>query len=108
MAYFHGDGLHFETVATHSQPNHTGLAVQGFVLVEYEIAHTVIDLMTAVFLYGLEGVGVVTHKYVGTSQYEHVGIVALTGYGLQFVLCTPVEGNNDNGCGVLLTKMVHA
>ena len=64
--------------------------------------------MATEVLDGLEGVGMVAHKHIGTSQYEHVGIVALTGYGLQFVLCTPVEGNNDNGCGVLLTKMVHA
>ena len=45
MAYFHRDGLHFEAVLTHFQTYHTGLAVQGFVLVEDEVAHAVIDLV---------------------------------------------------------------
>ena len=107
MAYFHGDGLHFETVATHSQAHHTSLAVQGFVLVEDEVAHAVIDLMTAVFLDGLEGVGVVTHEHVGTSQYEHVGIVPLTENRLQLMLLPPMEADDDDGCGVLLAEMVH-
>ena len=82
MAYFHGDGLHFETVTPHSQPYHTGLAVQGFVLVEDEVAHAVIDLSAAIVFDGLEGVGMVAHKHVGTSHHEHVGVVTLTEYGL--------------------------
>ena len=82
MAYFHRDGLHFEAVLTHFQTYHTGLAVQGFVLVEDEVAHAVIDLMAAVFLDGLESMGVVTHEHVCTSQNEHVGIVTLTENGL--------------------------
>ena len=82
MAYFHRDGFHFEAVAAHSQTHHAGLAVQGLVLVEDEVAHAVIDLMAAVFLDGLEGVGVVTHEHIGASQNKHVGIVPLTEYGL--------------------------
>ena len=82
MAYFHGDGLHFETVATHSQPNHTGLVVQGLVLVEDEVANAVVDLTTTVVLDGLEGVGMMAHEHVGTSHHEHVGVVTLTEHGL--------------------------
>ena len=82
MAYFHGDGLHFETVATHSQPYHTGLAVQGFVLVEDEVANAVVDLTTTIVLDGLESVGMVAHEHVGTSHYKHMGVVPLTEYGL--------------------------
>ena len=82
MAYFHWDGLHLEAVVSHFQAHHTGLAVQGFVLVEDEVAHAVIDLMTTVVLDGLEGVGMVAHEHVSPSQYEHVGVVTLTGNGL--------------------------
>ena len=108
MAYFHRDGLHFEAVAAHFQTYHTGLAVQGLVLVENEVTHAVIDLMATVFLDGLEGVGVVTHEHVGTCQNEHVGIVPLTENGLQLMLLSPMETDDDDGCGVLLSEMVHA
>jgi hypothetical protein len=82
MAYFYRDGLHIEAVLAYLQAHHTGLAVQGFVLVEDEIAHAVIDLMTTVVLDGLEGVGMVAHEHVSPSQDEHVGVVTLTGNGL--------------------------
>ena len=90
MANFHRDGFHVKTVATHSQTHHTGLAVQRFGLVEDEVADAVIDLMATEVLDGLEGVGMVAYEYVGTCKDEHVGIVFLTGYGLQFVFCAPM------------------
>ena len=108
MAYFHRDGLHFETVLTHFQTHHTGLAVQGLVLVEDEVAHAVIDLVAAVFLDGLEGVGMVAHEHVGTSQNEHMGIVPLAENGLLLMLLPPMEADDDDGCGVQLAEMVHS
>ena len=107
MAYFHRDGFHVEAVVTHFQPHYTGLAVQRFGLVEDEVADAVIDMMATIVLDGLEGVGMVAYEHVGTCQYEHVGIVFLTGYRLQFVFCAPMEGDDDDGGGVLLTKMVN-
>ena len=107
MAYFHWDGLHFEAVLTHFQTYHTGLAVQGFVLVEDEVAHAVIDLVAAVVLDGLEGVGVMAHEHVGSCQNELVGVVSLTENGLQRMFLPPVEADDDDGGGVLLAKMVH-
>ena len=62
MAYFHWDGLHLEAVLAHFQAHHTSLTVQGFLLVEDEIAHAVVDGMTAVVLDGLEGVGMVADE----------------------------------------------
>ena len=90
MANFHRDGFHVKTVATHSQPHHTGLAVQRLGLVEDEVADAVVYFMATIVLDGLEGVGMMAYEHIGTSQYEHVGIVLLTWYGLQFVLCAPV------------------
>ena len=91
MAYFHRDGFHFEALGTHFQAHHTGLAVQGLVLVEDEVAHAVIDLVAAIVLDSLEGVGVVAHEHIGTSQNKHVGIVTLTENGLQLMLLPPME-----------------
>ena len=108
MAYFHRDAFHFEAVAAHSQTHHAGLAVQGFVLVEDEVAHAVIDLVAAVVLDGLEGVGVMAHEHIGTRQHEHVGIVTLTENGLQLMLLPPMERDDDDGRRVLLTEMVHS
>ena len=107
MAYFHWDGLHFETVLAHFQTHHTGLAVQWFVLVEDEVAHAVIDLVTTVVLDGLESVGMVTHEHVGTCQHEHVGVMSLAENGLQRMLLPPVEADDDDSCGVLLAEMEH-
>ena len=107
MAYFHRNGLHFEAVLTHFQAHHTGLAVQGFVLVEDEVAYAVIDFVAAVFLDGLEGVGMVAHEHVSTSQNEHMGIVPLAENGLLLMLLPPVEADDDDGCGVLLAEVVH-
>ena len=64
--------------------------------------------MAAVFLDGLESMGVVTYEQVSTRQHEHVGIVTLTENGLQLMLLPPMERDDDDSCGVLLTKMVHS
>ena len=82
MAYFHRDGLHFEAVLTHFQTYHTGLAVQGFVLVEDKVAHAVIDLVAAVVLDGLEGVCMMAHQHVGTCQNQLVSLEALARHRL--------------------------
>ena len=62
MAYFHWDGLHFKTVATHFQTHHAGLAIQEGKLVEDEIAYAIVDGMTVVVFDGLESVGMVTDE----------------------------------------------
>jgi hypothetical protein len=90
LTYFNRNRLHIEAIATDSQAHHAGLAVQGFRLVEDEVANAIVDGMPAVILDGLEGMGVVTHEHVSSSEDKHVGIMTLTGYGLQFVFLSPV------------------
>ena len=106
--YFYWDGFRFKAVAADSQAHHAGLAVQGLGLVEDEVTHAVIDGMALELLDGLECVGMVADEYIGSCQTEHVGIMPLTGYGLCLVLCSPVERDDDDSCGVLLTKTVDA
>ena len=61
-------------------------------------------LVTVIVLDGLQGVGVMADEHIGSSVYQHVGIVPLTGYGLQRMFATPVERDDDDGGGVSLTE----
>ena len=92
--------LFFGDAETHD----AGLAVKGFRGVEDEIADAVVDLVAVVVLDGLQGVGVVADEHVSAGMYQHVGIVALQGYGLQRVFTAPVERDDDDGCGVGLSE----
>ena len=61
-------------------------------------------LVTVIVLDGLQGVGVMADEHIGSSVYQHVGIVPLTGYGLQRMFATPVERDDDDSGGVSLTE----
>ena len=51
-------------------PNHAGTGVDGFSLVENKVADAVINGATLILFDGLERVGVVANKDVGTCIYQ--------------------------------------
>ena len=73
-------------------------------MVEDEVADAVVDLVAVIVFDGLQGVGVMTDEDVGTGTDEHMGIVTLTGHGLQGVFAAPVERDDDDGGGVGLSE----
>ena len=48
-------------------------------------------LVTVIVLDGLQGVGVMADEHIGSSVYQHVGIVTLTGHRLQRMLASPMK-----------------
>ena len=100
-----GNRLHIKAVGADSQSHHTGLAVQGTLLVEDEVAYTEIDLMAMVILDGLPCVGVMTHEHVGTGIDQLVSLKALTGYWLQRMFAPPVQRDNDDTRRVALPQV---
>ena len=107
MADIHGNGLRCHAVTADLQPDDAGSAVNGLRLVEDEIADAVEDLVTAEVLDGLEAVGVVADKDVGTGKDELVGLMTLKGYRLKRVLAAPVERDDDDGGGVGTAQPEH-
>lgn len=51
-------------------PNHAGAGVDGFSLVKNKVADAVINGATLILFDGLERVGVVANKDVGTCVYQ--------------------------------------
>ena len=96
------DGFHLETILffCDGEAHDAGLAVEGLRGVEDEVADAVVDLVTVIVLDGLEGVGVMADEHIGSSVYQHVGIVTLTRHGLQCMFASPVKRDDDDGCGV--------
>ena len=54
--------------------HHAGLAVQGLLLVEDEVANAIVDIATFVVLNGLQRVGVVTNQRIGTGINQPMGL----------------------------------
>ena len=100
-----GDGFRVETIffVGDGEAHDAGLAVEGFRGVEDEVADAVVDLVVAEVLDGLQGVGVMADEHISPGMYQHVGIVTLTGHGLQRMLASPMEGDNDDSGGVGLS-----
>ena len=98
MAYLYGDGLHAEAVSSHVEADDAGFRVDGFRLVEDEVADAVVDGAAVVGLNGLQGVGVVAHEDVGSGPNEAVGLKALARHGLQGMLTAPMQADDDD-CG---------
>ncbi len=46
-------------------------------LIEYEVADTIVDTMVLVVFYSLKGMGMVTDKKVGSCTYKSVGFKTL-------------------------------
>ena len=69
-------------------------------LIEDEITDAVVDFAALEVLDGLQGMGVVTDEDVGTSLYQLMSLVTLTGNRLESVFAAPVEGNDNDGGGV--------
>ena len=88
---FDGNGFCFDIVGCHFQSYDAGFAVNGFGLVEDEIAHTVVDLVVAKIFDGLQGVCVVTNQHVGSCIDELMGFHALARNRLQRVFPAPVQ-----------------
>ena len=91
MADFYRDGFNDEIILFYLQSDHAGTAVQGFVLVEDEVANAVVDLLASEIFDGLLGVGMVAYQDVSTCLYQLVSLPSLMGYGLQRVFTTPME-----------------
>ena len=100
------DGFHLETIlfVGDGEAYDAGLAVKGLGGVEDEIADAGVDLMTMIVFDGLQGVGVMADEDNGAGADEHVGIMPLTRHGLQRVLASPMEGDDDDGGGVGLSE----
>ena len=82
------DGFHLETILffCDGEAHDAGLAVEGLRGVEDKVADAVVDLVTVIVLDGLEGVGVMADEHIGSSVYQHVGIVTLTRHRLGSLL----------------------
>ena len=70
---------------------HAGTGVQGFVLVEDEVANAVVDLLASEIFDGLLGVGMVTNQDIGTSLYQLMSLQSLTWNGFKRVFATPMQ-----------------
>ena len=97
--YLYGDGLDVCIVGGKAQPNHTGACVEGLCLVENKVTDAVIDGAAVILFDGLQGVGVVANKEVGTGRNEHSRLLPLLDGGRQLVFDAPMQGNDDVGRG---------
>ena len=88
--YLNGNSCCLDLVLCYLYLDHTGLAVQGLLLIEDKVADAVIDGLALVALDGLQRVGVMTDQGVGTGINQSVGLQSLAGYRLERVLSTPV------------------
>ena len=95
-----GDGFHLEIILFDKQANDAGFVVEGLALIEDKVADAVADLSATEIFNSLQGVGVVADEDIGTSLYQLMSLLTLTGHGLERVLPAPVERNNDDGGGV--------
>ncbi len=67
-----------------------GTGIYGLVLVEDEIADAVIDRTTTVFLYGLQCMGVVTNKCIGSCVNQLVCLLTLSDSEGRLMLPSPL------------------
>ena len=74
VSYLDGDGCGDEAVFGNDDLHHAGFAVQGLLLVEDEVADAVVDSLALKGLDGLQGVGVVADKGVGTGFDQTSGL----------------------------------
>ena len=85
------DGRCCDVVFGDADLDEAGLGVDGLLLVEDEVADAIIDVVPAIALDGLQGVGVMTDEGVGTGIDQSVGLQSLTGHGVLGMLATPVQ-----------------
>ena len=100
-----GDGFHLEAIffVGDGEAYDAGLGIEGFCGVEDEVTDAIIDFVAVIILDGLQGVGVMADEHISPGMYQHVGIVTLTGHGLQRMLASPMEGDDDDSGGVGLS-----
>ena len=48
-----------------------------------------------------------SYYHVGSGAYEHVGFMTLQRNGLQRMFASPVQGDDDDGGGVVLAQVKH-
>ena len=73
FCYFDGDGDGLYLIFGDFHLYHAGFGVDGVLLVKDKITNTVVDIASFVMLDGLEGVGVMTDKGIGTCLHESMG-----------------------------------
>ena len=87
---------------------HAGTGVDGFRLVKDEVADAVVDGLSLVVFYGLQGVGVMTDDAVGACINDGSCLSALPRCGFQFMFYAPVWTDNDVRRGVSSTQPADA
>ena len=70
VVYLYGDGFNARIVRRNHQFNHASPCVEGFGLVENKVADAVINGAILILFDGLQRVGVVANKDVGTCVYQ--------------------------------------
>lgn len=90
-----GNRLYFCGSGGDSYLYHASAGVDGFALVEDEVANAVVDGLSLVGLNGLQRVGVVTYNNVGPGINHGPCLSALQGVGCQLVLNAPVGADDD-------------
>jgi hypothetical protein len=67
---FYRDGFYDEIVFFDAQAYDTGTTVQWLLLIEDEVADTIVDLPAVIVLNGLKGMGMMTDQDISTCQDE--------------------------------------
>ena len=67
-------------------------------LIEDEVADTVVDGTATVVFNSLQRVGVVADESISTGVDKTTSFHTLLGHGPQGVLAAPVKTDEDNGC----------
>ena len=86
------------------QADHAGAGVNGFLLVEDEVADAVVDAVAVVVLDALQGMGMMADKNVGSGINQLAGFLALLGNGFQGVFSSPVKADDDVGIRLRLAQ----
>ena len=102
-----GNGLEQGRFFCNGDLHHASTGIEGTLLVEDEVADAVVDGTALVVLDGLKGMRMVADEGVGTSVYQRTGLKALLGDGLEGMLPTPVQGDEDDAMGVCSLQPLH-
>ena len=103
-----GDGAGVDVGGCDGELDDGGLAVDGVLGVEDEVANAVVDFVATVLLDGLQGVGVVADEDVGSGVDERVGLHPLLRYGPEAVFFSPMQCDDDDGLRLLLPEAADA
>ena len=102
------DGRGLDVVFADFYLYYAGFAVQGFLLIEDEIADAVVDVVATIVLYALQGVSVMADQGISTGINDTVGLQTLAWYRLQGMFCSPVERDKYHSLRVIVLDAAYA